>query len=305
MVQRGWDAIARWRDLRMGEVGDLWHRALVDPTFLRVIGPVRGLRVLDVGCGNGYLTRRWARAGARSAVGVDTSRGSLALARRRERDRPSGARFLRRDSADLEGVPDGSVDLVAANMSLMDIRDAAGTVREAARVLAPDGRFVFSVCHPCFDLDDRSMWVVERQLYKERVWRKVSNYRDEREVEVPWKVSETEMAYTTTFHRTLATYVRYLGDAGLGVVRMEEPLPLPEVVRGSPQGRFLLEVPLHLVVEAVHVPPPRRVRRPRGALREPGSRRSARTSRGVGRRSGSSARRRDTGSAHRGPTTGS
>jgi len=305
MTRRGWDAIARWRDLRMGEAGDLWHRALVDPTFLGVIGPVRGLRVLDLACGNGYLTRRWARAGARSVLGVDASRGSIALARGRERARPSGAQFLQRDSSRLVGVPDRSMDLVASNMALMDIGDAAGTVREVARVLGPNGRFVFSICHPCFDLDDRSMWVVERQPYRERVWRKVSNYRDERTYEVPWKISETEMAYTTTYHRTLATYLRYLREAGLAVVRMEEPFPRPAVVRESPQGRFMLEVPLHLVVEAIPLPATERVGTARGRLRGPGSRRSARTSRAAVQRSGSGGRRRGTGSSRRGPTTGS
>lgn len=305
MTRRGWDALARWRDSRMGEKGDLWHRGLIDPTFLRVVGPVRGLRVVDLGCGNGYLTRRWARAGAGSAVGVDASRASLALARARERAWPSGARFLCRDTSDLAGIADGSIDLVAANMALMDIRDAAGAVREVSRVLAPTGRLVFSISHPCFELDDRSMWVVERQQYEERVWRKVSNYRDERAVEVPWKVSDSETAFTLSYHRTLATYVRYLRAAGLAVVRMEEPLPLPEVVRLSPQGRFLLGIPLHLVVEAIPLRAPGRPAAPRPPLRAPGSRSSVRRSPGAGRRSGSRGRRPGTGSARRAPTTGS
>lgn len=295
MALRGWDALARWRDDRMGEEGDLWHRALIDPTFLRLVGRVRGSRVLDLGCGNGYLTRRWARGGARSALGVDASPASLALARARERARPSGARFLRRDASDLRGIADGSTDVVAANMALMDIEDLSGATLEVGRVLAPRGRFVFSICHPCFDLDDRSMWVVERQPFRERLWRKVSNYRDERTYEVPWKISDSELAYTTTHHRTLETYVRHLREAGLAVVRMEEPSPRPEVVRKSPQGRFLLEVPLHLVVEARGVP----------GLRARGSRTSARTSPGAGRRSGSHARTRGTGSARRAPRTGS
>ncbi len=305
MIRRGWDAIARWRDARMGEEGDLWHRALVDPTFLRVVGPVRGRRILDLGCGNGYLTRRWARAGARSVVGVDASRASIALARGREKARPSGARFLRCDSTRLTGIPDGSVDLVASNMALMDLEDAAGSIREVARVLSPTGRFVFSICHPCFDLDDRSMWVVERQLYREQVWRKVSNYREERSVEVPWKISESDWGYTLTYHRTLATWVRYLRAAGLVVVRMEEPAPLPEVVRKSPQGRFLLEIPLHLVVEAVPLRLAGAARATGPQLRARGSRTSGRTSRAAARRSGSRGRMRGTGSARRGPTTGS
>jgi ubiquinone/menaquinone biosynthesis C-methylase UbiE len=309
MVKEGWDALARWRDGRMGERGDLWHRALIDPTLLRVLGPVHGLRILDLGCGNGYLTRRWARQRAKFVLGVDASRPTLGFARRRERAHPSGAQFLERDATDLRGIPDGAFDCVVANMSLPDIRDAAGAVKEVARVLAPGGRFVFSMSHPCFDLDDRSAWVVDRTRgrdgrFHEVVWRKVRNYREERTLQVPWKISEEETGYTTAYHRTLATYVRILREAGLAVVRMEEPSPLPEMISQSPQGRFLREIPLHLVVEAVAPPA---FARPRAASKATrwGSRTSGRTLRRAGRRSGSGGHNRGSGSRRPGSKPGS
>jgi SAM-dependent methyltransferase len=305
MVRRGWDALAAWRDLRMGESGDLWHRAIIDPSLLRVVGRVRGLRVLDLGCGNGYLTRRWARAGAASSVGVDASAATLAFALRREKACPSGAVFLRRNASHLTGLPDGSVDLVVANMALMDLRDAAGAVREVGRILSEDGRFVFSICHPCFDLDDRSMWVTERHLFEDTVWRKVRAYRDERVSQARWKLSESEMGTTPTYHRTLSTYQRYLRDAGLATLRIEEPLPQRAAVEQSPQGKFMLEVPLHLVIEAA---PWGRTRRPARASRSvsaPASRRSGRTPRKAAPRSGSRGHRPGSDSARRGSTTGS
>jgi SAM-dependent methyltransferase len=252
MARNEWDALAEWRDLRMGERGDLWHRALIDPALLRVLGSVRGLRVLDVGCGNGYLTRRLRRLGAARAVGVDASDVSIRLARRREAAHPSGAEFLRADASRLTQFEDGAFDRIVANMSLMDIRDAAGTIREIGRLLDARGRFVCSLSHPCFDIDDRSAWVVERRPYRESIARKVEGYRRETRVRVPWKISETRMAYTTSYHRTLATYSRYLHDADLALLRMDEPSPKPELIRKSPQGRFIAEIPLHLVIEAVH-----------------------------------------------------
>jgi SAM-dependent methyltransferase len=305
MVTRvGWEALADWRDQRMGEEGDLWHRAIIDPALRRLVGPVRGLRVLDLACGNGYLTRRWAREGAKRAVGIDTSRRSLSFARRRERSRPSGAEFLRRDAGRLTGLGNRSFDIVAANMALMDIRDLRPGLREWARVLAPEGRFVFSISHPCFDLDDRSAWVVERArdengVSKELLWRKVRQYREERAVRVPWRISESETGFTVSYHRTLSTYSGLLRSAGFCILRMEEPAPLPEAVRDSPQGRFMLEVPLHLVVEARLYPG--RARRPR----RPASRRSARTPRTTGLRSGSGVRSGRSGSPRRGSIAGS
>ena len=285
----------------MGEDGDLWHRAILDPVFLGRVGRVRGLRIVDLGCGNGYLTRRWARAGARSVVGVDLSRRSLALARARDAERPSGATFLRRDAADLRGIPSHGVDLVACHMALMDLPNLEGAVREVARVLDPRGRFVFSICHPCFDLDDRSAWEIERRAYSEIVWRKVWGYRDERVSRVPWKINDTEMAYTLTYHRTLETYSRALRDAGLAIRSMEEPRPQPEAVRRSDQGPFLLQIPLHLVVEASPWPEPGATR----AATAPGSRRKARTSPAAARRSGSGGRRRGNGSGRPGASPGS
>ncbi len=287
----------------MGETGDLWHRAIVDPSLLRIVGRVRGLRVLDLGCGNGYLTRRWAREGAASSLGVDASAATLKFALQRERAHPSGAQFLRRNASHLTGLPAGSVDLVVANMALMDFRD--GAVREVGRVLAHDGRFVFSICHPCFDLDDRSMWVTERHVFQETVWRKLNNYREERTARAPWNLSDTERAYTLTYHRTLSTWVRYLREAGLAVVRMEEPSPLPEAVAKSPQGKFMLEIPLHLVVEAVPLRSPAVPRSRRSPLRGPASRTWARIPRRAAPRSGSGGRRRGTGSRRRGSTPGS
>lgn len=261
MIRRGWDALAAWRDERMGERGDLWHRAIIDPVLLDIVGPVHGLAILDLGCGNGYLTRRWAREGAARSVGVDASRPTIALARGRERRRITGAEFFVRESSRLSGLARASFDLVVSNMALMDIRSAAGTLREVARVLRTEGRFVFSLCHPCFDLDERSAWVVERVRernghWHDLVWRKMRAYREERSVQVPWWISERETGFTTSYHRTLTSYSRLLRDAGFAITRLEEPSPLPEAIRSSPQGPFLREVPLHLVVEARPFPGP-------------------------------------------------
>jgi ubiquinone/menaquinone biosynthesis C-methylase UbiE len=300
MSEGGWDEIAGWRDARMGEEGDLWHRALIDPTLLSVIGPVRGRRVLDLGCGNGYLSRRFARAGA-EVVAIDASPATLRFARRRERASPLGIRFEVRDASHLDAFADASFDLVVANMSLMDIRDAEGAVREVARVLHPNGRFVFSINHPCFDIDTQSMWSVEHELYEQMIWRKVRSYREEKEVDVPWRISESETRFTKSFHRTLATYSMYLREAGMAIVRLEEPSPLPELIEKSEQGRMIAEIPLHLVVEAVSRTTPRGS----APVIRPASRRSVRNRPKGGRRSGSPPRRRGSGSSRQGSRPGS
>jgi 2-polyprenyl-3-methyl-5-hydroxy-6-metoxy-1,4-benzoquinol methylase len=41
--------------------GDFGRRHLLNPALLRMLGDVRGLRILDAGCGHGYLSRMGAR----------------------------------------------------------------------------------------------------------------------------------------------------------------------------------------------------------------------------------------------------
>lgn len=253
MVQGDWDQVAEWWDAKQGDSGDLWHRSLIDPGLLRVVGDVRGLRVLDLACGNGYLARRFARAGA-SVQGIDRSAPIIERARAREAAEPLGIRYEVGDAARLSAFGDGAFDLVVSNMALMDIADAAGCIGEAGRVLAPGGRFVFSISHPCFDVMSRSAWVVERDLGGTTVWRKVRRYREPFDEWIPWDVGEGATMELRSFHRPLGWYVEQLRSAGLAIVHFEEPSPLDEMLRESPeQGPWIAQIPLHCVIGAVRL----------------------------------------------------
>lgn len=248
-----WEDLAEWYDAKQGDEGDLWHRSLIDPTFLRVVGDVHGLRVLDLACGNGYLARRYARAGA-AVVGVDASAPILDRAKARETENPLGITYLREDASSRSNLPDKSFDLVACNMALMDIEDAEGALREAARVLKDGGRFVASLCHPCFDQGPTSTWLLERHFRSTSVFRKIARYRHPFADDMPWGI-EDKTATTVGYHRPLSWYARVLRDAGFLIRSLEEPEPTPECIETSPQGPFMVEIPLHLVIEAVKIAP--------------------------------------------------
>ena len=237
---------------------DLWREYLNTPATLRRIGRVRGLDVLDLGCGEGYHSRILARRGAR-VVGVDATAGMIGRAREEERRRPLGIRYRVADAAHLRGFARGRFDLVASFMALMDVEDYRGAIREAERVLRPGGRFVFSVPHPCFDTVLRrgrivSGWVSERGRPSREYFR-VDDYFRTGLVAWRWTLRGT----TTTFdnvgwHLTLEDYVNALGDAGLLIRHLDEPRPLPEGVRRAPGLAKVNQVPHSIVVEAVKPP---------------------------------------------------
>lgn len=148
--KNAWDEVADEYCRRHGDEGSYTDQEYVLPAMMEMVGQVKGKAALDLGCGPGYLTRRLARAGAKT-TGVDLSEELLETARKIESDKPLGIRYLRLDAANLEGIRDESFDLVTANMAFLAIKDARCAIRECGRILRPGGRLVFSNKHPVTD----------------------------------------------------------------------------------------------------------------------------------------------------------
>jgi ubiquinone/menaquinone biosynthesis C-methylase UbiE len=108
----------------------------------------RGLRVLEIGCGNGALLRALDDSGDIDfGIGVDSSAGMLARARERSHDR-TRLRFTKVDGPTLD-LPDDHVDVVISFLSFRYL-DWDPVMAEIRRVLAPGGRLwvVDMVEHP-------------------------------------------------------------------------------------------------------------------------------------------------------------
>lgn len=247
--KQGWEALAAWYDKKQGEIGDLWHRSLIDPSLIRLVGDVNGKHVLDLGCGNGYLSRKFAREGGRISA-VDSSPHMIELARSHDPDNKLGINYVTAKSNNLAPFANETFDLVFANMTLMDFEDGAGAISETSRVLRPSGRFVASISHPCFDNGRNSGWLMEKSLGESaRYYRRIRAYRHLMSEEFPWRINDTEVQFTTGYHRPLNWYARAFKSAGLAITALEEPEPEKEFLEKESDGFCLLEVPLHIVFE--------------------------------------------------------
>jgi 2-polyprenyl-3-methyl-5-hydroxy-6-metoxy-1,4-benzoquinol methylase len=100
----------------MEPFGDFAKQHVLNPALLRLLGEVRGRRLLDVGCGHGYLSRMLADRGA-EVVGVEPGQSLFDFAVGKEAERPRGIRYVQ---ADLVQLPDlgGPFDAVMASMVL-------------------------------------------------------------------------------------------------------------------------------------------------------------------------------------------
>lgn len=241
------EPIADWWDAEVGEAGDFFHRHFVLPALYRGLGPVAGLRVLDLGCGNGSSSRPLARAGAQ-VIAADISPTLVRYGLGYEQRDPLGVRYLVSDAAAVP-FPDNCFDRVTMNMSLMDISVANEALSEVGRVLRPGGRLVASLFHPSFQIIDGSSWLVEIGELETRVSRRVWRYRD---VHSALGVSkENQPQPHRYYHRPLSWYAEALRKAGLLIETLDEPLVDDLFSRRKPDLAHRNEiVPVILVIGA-------------------------------------------------------
>lgn len=111
--------------------------------LLQRLGTVRGMRVLDVGCGPGNLTAHIAEVVGDngSVVGVDPSKERIAIAL--EKAVPNLS-FYEGKAEDLSLFPPATIDVVFMNSTFHWVQDQPAALKECARVLKPGGRLGIS-----------------------------------------------------------------------------------------------------------------------------------------------------------------
>jgi SAM-dependent methyltransferase len=114
---------------------------------LRLLGDLRGKRVLDLGCGTGSAAIAFAHQGA-MVIALDASETRLAHARERAEREEVKVEWRKGDLADLAFLRAESIDAAFSAGSVSEVDDAARLFRQVQRVLKPNGPFVFSYEHP-------------------------------------------------------------------------------------------------------------------------------------------------------------
>ncbi|MEX1029398.1 MAG: class I SAM-dependent methyltransferase [Paenibacillaceae bacterium] len=209
------------------EKGDLHREIFLNPTILDLIGSVKDKRVLDAGCGEGYLSRMLAKLGAR-VIGVDYSENMIKIANERT-PTELGIQFVHGNCEELSSFQDESFDLIVSNMVIHDLPNYDMAISEIYRLLVDKGVFIFSILHPCF-MTPESGWVKSND--GEKLFWKVDNYFYEGAYEQTLPADNKDKILY--FHRTLTNYVNTIIRMGFLIEDIVEPKPSDEMVEKYP-----------------------------------------------------------------------
>lgn len=217
---RAYRAYQELADAYAAKIDTKPHNAFYDrPAMLSMLPDVRGIKVLDAGCGPGAYTQALVERGA-TVVACDVSERMLELGRKRFGRLPTlpFPEFRLLDlTQPLDMFSDEEFSVVNAPLCLDYISDWTPLFLEFFRILKPGGAFLFSCGHPAFDAeyyDTHAYFSVEAV---ECLWRGFG-----KEVLMP------------SYRRPLEEVLMPAIDAGFRLEKIHEPQPTDEFKLADP-----------------------------------------------------------------------
>jgi SAM-dependent methyltransferase len=202
----------------------------------RLLGELKGKRVLELGCGGGQCSIAFAKQGA-TAIGIDFSAEQLAFARRLVEREGVKVELRQGDLADLAFLRADSIDAAFSAFAFGFVDDLNRVFRQVHRVLKVGAPLVFSLPHPAYDMiddDDPDQPLLVRR-----------SYFDRSPIDYEWNGVPF-----TDYHHTISDLYMGLVRASYRVDVILEPEPTPSGPRSPDWREAFRHVPRTLIVRA-------------------------------------------------------
>ncbi len=203
---------------------------------LRLLGDLKGKRVLELGCGGAQCSIAFAKQGA-IAIGVDFSAEQLSFARRLCDREGVKVELHHGDLADLAFLRADSIDLAFSAYAFGYVEDLGRVFRQVHRVLKPDAPLVFSLPHQAYDtIDDDDS---EEPLLIRR------SYFDQSPIDYEWN----GIGFTD-YHHTMSDLFMGLTRTSYRVDTILEPEPLMKGPRSQHWREAFRMIPRTVIIRA-------------------------------------------------------
>jgi len=232
-----WEANAELWDSRMGDEGNDFFNVLCWPILASFLDLKPDSAVLDIACGNGLTSRRLAALGANvTAFDFSSNLVEKARARLNPDNRITYHEVDATNEEQLLSLGEQKFDSALSNMALFDMENIETLFRTLPKLIKPNGAFVFSLTHPCFNNSSSTHLVEEwddgtiHTRYAVKISRYMTNYQSEG---LALRGQPKPQLY---FERPLQYYMNVGFQNGFVVDGFEERAFPPEHPQTSPLG---------------------------------------------------------------------
>lgn len=179
-----------------------------------------GDMVLDIGCGEGYLSRLVAKL-KRKAYGCDISPEMVTAAKKQNSKIIYWIQDLEKKNSNLKSIP--KAKLIISNLVFTYLKDIDEALKNTSQYLANDGTLAIIIPHPCFYHQENYRWFMEEnnKTYQ------IGKYFEEKTY-----IKEIFNGVMTHYiHRTLQSYIDIFTENNFSLVQLLEPRPQKKLTK--------------------------------------------------------------------------
>lgn len=213
---------------------DPYRLKVTNKAILDSLKQEKNLRILDVGCGEGYLCRTMAKLG-HQVFGIDSCQKLIKAAKDLERKKPLGIKYF---AGDFRKTNFSSLyfDVIISHQTINEIENPEKVFQEFSRILKRGGGLILLFLHPCFEIDPK--------MYFQRIKIKKSYYL------VSGIKSPSPYFY---LHLPLSEWIELLRKSGFLIKRIEEPHPPLKLLKRDKWWKKNFKKPLFILIEAIKI----------------------------------------------------
>ncbi|MEM1282671.1 MAG: class I SAM-dependent methyltransferase [Chlamydiota bacterium] len=214
-----WGKVGDWYNKLVGEEGMHYHQNVILPNVLDLLALENDetLSLLDIGCGQGILSRHIPEN--INYHGVDISPELIKLAKKHCSN--SNHQFSVGDATKALPVKKKSFTHVTIILALQNMEDPSLALKNAAKHLEVGGKLVVVMNHPSFRIPRQTHWGVDES--KKLQYRRVDMYMSDLKIPIHAKPSKGKKSEVTwSFHHPLSYYIKVLRESGFLLSHFEE-----------------------------------------------------------------------------------
>jgi len=211
---------------------DPFRLVVTNKAILELLKNGKNLKILDAGCGEGYLCRILAKKGYK-IFGVDFSAKLIKAAKDTKRKKPLGIKYFIGDFRKTN-FPSSFFDIILSHQTINEVENPEKAFKEFHRILKKKGRLILLFLHPCFEINPKK--------YFQRAKIKKSYYL------VSGIKSPSPCFY---LHLPLFEWVKLLAKTGFLIKKIEEPHPSIKLIKKEKWWKKNFKRPLFILIEAI------------------------------------------------------
>lgn len=199
-----------------------YNELLEFPTTIKLLGNIKGKKILDIGCGPGVHAKKMYEMGAK-VEGIDISNKMIEIAMREVPE-------VKFTVGDVEKLPyvKNKFDIVVASLVIGHFENWEKALSEIRRVLKKNGFFIFSLHNPI-----TNKFALRRKLLGR--YRELKGYFEEGIKKTTWKKDNRILSNVEHYHKTYGTIIRTLVKNGFEIIDYEDCKPLASSKKNFPK----------------------------------------------------------------------